>query len=146
VAYRYFLVQVAEQGRMSELQAIVNAGFDHASMAVQEIVKRLPASEAIQYCRELGLASDYWGHAVRFLDGHPKAVVNPYIQEVMRTCSDPSVRCDCYALYINAKWDDLVDAALVDRDSRAIVVFPNCNHEPTLGYVASTYLRVIKGR
>jgi hypothetical protein len=87
---RQLLVRLASLGDFRTLDAISESSLMFRHYACEEIVKALPARNAVAYCRKLERGSHNWRAAFLALECHPKEVVLPYVLEVVED-PDPYV-------------------------------------------------------
>lgn len=142
---RDFIEQLGKTRQFACLKAIYEADISApAAMAAAEATCHyLDTPDAIMFCTQFELDSDIGSAALTGLCHHPKQKVIGYIKQ-LASSSNPRVRGTCYWLCQTAKWDDLVDTAKSDLNSRAYCG-PSLNMNfilgPRLGTIAEEYIR-----
>ncbi len=139
--FRVFLSGLASRRDYRALEAISRSSLPFHYFADEEMVKSLPPADAVQHCRKQMPGTMNWRASLLMLSRHPKALVLPYLFEMVRHPM-PAVRHACYKLCSIMRWDDLAGYAHADVHDSSLVCLPNSD-EVTLGIMASHYLAIV---
>jgi hypothetical protein len=121
------------------LDAIRRAPIPGNFLAAGPHARYMDHRRVLAFCRGFKVNSLCWREAFWGLSAHPKQYVIGYIRKVAES-DDPDVRAISYYVCARAGWDDLRKNAIIDVNSREILLSPGTPLMGTLGRAARDYL------